>query len=60
MAKKTSRPLNNLELVEHFLQNALEYDIEIDDNYDIVPDIVSTELNIENFDESLISKNSRH
>jgi hypothetical protein len=59
MAKKTSRPLNNLELVEHFLQNALEYDIEKDDNYDVVPDIVSTELNIENFDESLISKNSK-
>ena len=59
MSKKTSRPLNNLELVEHFLQNALEYDIENDDNYDVVPDIVSTELNIENFDESLISKNSK-
>lgn len=59
MAKKTSRPLNNFELVEHFLENALQYDIERPDNYDIVPKIVSTELNIENFDESLISKNSK-
>lgn len=59
MAKKTSRPLNNFELVEHFLQNALEYDIEDNENYNIVPEIVSTELNIENFDESLISKNSK-
>ncbi len=59
MSNKTSRPLNNFELVEHFLQNALQYDLEDVDNYDIVPDIVSTELNIENFDESLISKNSK-
>ena len=59
MATKTSRPLNNFELVEHFLENALQYDIEDDKNYKIVPKIVSTELNIENFDESLISKNSK-
>jgi len=59
MAKKTSRPLNNFELVEHFLQNALDYDIENNDNYNVIPEIVSTELNIENFDESLISKNSK-
>ena len=59
MSNKTSRPLNNFELVEHFLQNALQYDLEENDNYEIVPDIVSTELNIENFDESLISKNSK-
>ncbi|MHA8061484.1 zeta toxin family protein [Aquirufa beregesia] len=59
MANKTSRPLHNFELVEHFLQNALQYNIENSDNYNIVPDIVSTELNIENFDESLISKNSK-
>ncbi len=59
MAKKTSRPLNNFELVEHFLENALEYNIENNEDYDIVPEIVSTELNIENFDESLITKNSK-
>jgi Zeta toxin len=56
---KTSRPLNNFELVEHFLVNALEYDIETNGNYDIVPDIVATELNIENFDESLITRASK-
>ncbi|TXF77788.1 zeta toxin family protein [Chryseobacterium sp.] len=59
MAKNVSRQLNNFELVEHFLQNALEYDVEGEDNYEIVPAIVSTELNIENFDESLISKYSK-
>jgi dephospho-CoA kinase len=59
MAKKTSRPLNNFELVEHFLENALQFNIENEDNYSIVPKIVSTELNIENFDESLISKTSK-
>lgn len=59
MPKKTSRPLNNFELVEHFLENALDYDIEDEENYNIVSKIVSTELTIENFDESLISKNSK-
>lgn len=59
MAKKTSRQLNNFELVEHFLENALSYDIENDEKYEIVSKIVSTELNIENFDESLISINSK-
>lgn len=59
MAKKTSRPLNNFELVEHFLENALDYDIEDNENYEIIPKIVSTELNIENFDESLISLYSK-
>jgi hypothetical protein len=59
MAKKSSRPLNNFELVEHFLENALNYDIENDDNYAIIPKIVTTELNIENFDDSLISLNSK-
>lgn len=59
MAKNLSRQLNNFELVEHFLQNVLEYDVEDEDNYEIVPEIVSTELNIENFDESLISKTSK-
>ncbi|MDP9959288.1 zeta toxin family protein [Chryseobacterium lathyri] len=57
--KKTSRQLNNFELVEHFLENALGYDIYDDQKYEIVGDIVSTELNIENFDESLISLNSK-
>lgn len=59
MAKRTSRPLNNFELVEHFLENALNYDIEDNNNYEIIPKIVSTELNIENFDDSLISLNSK-
>ncbi|MBN8664552.1 MAG: zeta toxin family protein [Chitinophagales bacterium] len=56
---KTSRPLNNFELVEHFLENALNYDFDIDEKYGIVPKIVSTELNIENFDETLISVSSK-
>lgn len=59
MAKKSSRPLNNFELVEHFLENALSIELIENGNYDIVPKIVSTELNIENFDESLISINSK-
>ncbi|MNS52386.1 Zeta toxin [compost metagenome] len=59
MAARTSRQLNNFELVEHFLENALSYDIEDDEKYEIVAKIVSTELNIENFDESLISINSK-
>lgn len=59
MAKKTSRPLNNFELVEHFLENALSYDLDTSDRYAIVSKIVSTELNIENFDESLISLHSK-
>jgi hypothetical protein len=59
MTKKTSRPLNNFELVEHFLENALDYDLEETSNYDIIPKIVTTELNIENFDDTLISLNSK-
>jgi len=59
MAKKTSRPLNNFELVEHFLENALSYDLDSEERYAIVSKIVSTELNIENFDESLISLHSK-
>ena len=59
MATKTSRPLNNFELVEHFLENALSYDLDSDEKYKIVSKIVATELNIENFDESLISLNSK-
>lgn len=59
MSKKTSRPLNNFELVEHFLENALDFDLSNSKNYEIVPKIVSTELNIENFDETLISLNSK-
>lgn len=59
MAKKTSRPLNDFILVEHFLENALSYDLEDSGKYEIVAKIVSTELNIENFDESLISLNSK-
>ena len=59
MSKKTSRPLNNFELVEHFLENALDYDLSNVKKYEIVPKIVSTELNIENFDETLISLNSK-
>lgn len=59
MAKKSNRQLNNFELVEHFLQNALSIELIENGNYEIVPKIVSTELNIENFDESLISLNSK-
>jgi hypothetical protein len=59
MKKRTSRPLNNFELVEHFLENALDFDIENSNNYEIIPKIVTTELNIENFDNSLISLNSK-
>ncbi|QHS61253.1 zeta toxin family protein [Chitinophaga agri] len=59
MAKRSNRPLNNMELVEHFLENVLSMDLDSDKGYSIVPKIVSTELNIENFDESLISVNSK-
>ena len=61
MTKKTRpiRPLHNFELVEQFLENALLLDLEQSENYALVPKIVTTELNIENFDESLISINSK-
>ncbi|WP_333862810.1 zeta toxin family protein [Sphingobacterium sp.] len=59
MANRTSRPLNNFELVEHFLENALSININDDEMYNVVSQVVSTELNIENFDESLISLNSK-
>lgn len=59
MTTRTSRPLNNFEFVEHFLENALSYDFDSDESYGIVSKIVSTELNIENFDESLISLHSK-
>lgn len=59
MSNKTSRPLNNFELVEHFLENALSLNIESEEMYKTVCQVVSTELNIENFDESLISLNSK-
>lgn len=59
MSKKPNRPLNNMELVEHFLENALSWNLDNEKEYSVVPKIVSTELNIENFDESLISVNSK-
>ncbi|TWV88897.1 zeta toxin family protein [Chitinophaga pinensis] len=59
MAKRSNRPLNNMELVEHFLENVLSLDLDSDEIYAMVPKIVSTELNIENFDESLISITSK-
>ncbi len=49
-----SRPLHTFELVEHFLLNALEFEIN-KKNYHIIPKIVTTELNIENFDEKQIT-----
>jgi hypothetical protein len=57
MSNKTGRPLHNFELVEHFLENVLLFDLEKE--YDTVSQIVSTELNIENFDHSLVSLNSK-
>jgi Zeta toxin len=59
MVTKSSRPLNNFELVEHFLENALSLELNDNDIFNTVPKIVSTELNIDNFDESLISKGSK-
>ncbi len=57
MASKNSRQLNTFELVEHFLVNAL--DMKIDkSNYFTIPKIVSTELNIDNFDEKKITSRS--
>lgn len=58
MATKNSRQLNNFELVEHFLKYALEYELN-KSNYSIVPKIVTTELNIDNFDEKQITLQSR-
>lgn len=57
MASKNSRQLNTFELVEHFLVNAL--DIKIDEkNYPNIPKIVTTELNIDNFDDKKITSKS--
>lgn len=57
MASKNSRQLNTFELVEHFLVNAL--DMRIDKtNYSIIPKIVTTELNIDNFDDKKITSKS--
>ncbi|MES2064635.1 MAG: zeta toxin family protein [Bacteroidota bacterium] len=53
-----SRPLHTFELVEHFLVNALEIEIN-KKNYHIVPKIVTTELNIENFDLKQITLQSK-
>jgi len=58
MSSRNSRPLNTFELVEHFLTNALEIDIK-KSNYNIIPNIVTTELNIDNFDEKQITFKSR-
>jgi hypothetical protein len=49
-----ARPLYTFELVEHFLVNALDYPLN-KRNYGIVPRIVNTELNIENFDDKQIT-----
>lgn len=57
MAGKNSRQLNTFELVEHFLVNALEMKID-KKNYSIIPKIVTTELNIDNFDEKKITSRS--
>lgn len=59
MNSSYNRPLYNFELVEHFLSNVLDIDVTSDESYDIISKIVSTELNIENFDESLITLTSR-
>src|ERR1017187_6373052 len=55
---KNSRPLSNFILVEQFLVNALEMNIE-KSNYKLIPQIVTTELNIENFDEQQITLKSK-
>lgn len=57
MASKNSRQLNTFELVEHFLVNALDMNID-GNNYDIVPKIVTTELNIDNFDDKKTTNRS--
>jgi adenylate kinase family enzyme len=49
-----ARPLFTFELVEHFLVNALDFPLNRR-NYSIVPKIVNTELNIENFDDKQIT-----
>lgn len=58
MGKNKSRPLNTFELVEHFLINALGIEI-TKKNYEMVPKIVETELNIENFDDLSETSNSK-
>lgn len=57
MASKNSRQLNTFELVEHFLINALDMKIDTS-NYSVIPKIVTTELNIDNFDEKKITSKS--
>jgi len=57
MASKNSRQLNTFELVEHFFVNALDMTIDRK-NYSIIPKIVTTELNIDNFDEKKITSRS--
>lgn len=58
MANKNSRQLNTFELVEHFLVNALDVDLK-KKNYNLVPRIVTTELNIDNFDEKQTTNRSK-
>lgn len=58
MRKGKSRQLNTFQLAEHFLIKVLGLEI-TEENYDMIPKIVETELNIENFDDFHDTKSSK-
>ena len=55
---KKSRLLNTFELAEHFVIKVLGIDLS-EEKYNIIPKIVETELNIENFDDLQETRNSK-
>jgi len=58
MGSKKSRLLNTFELAEHFVIKVLGIEL-TEDNYEMIPRIVETELNIENFDDLHETINSK-
>jgi len=58
MGKKKSRLLNTFELAEHFVVKVLGLEL-TEENYGMIPKIVETELNIENFDDLHETRNSK-
>ena len=58
MGSKKSRLLNTFELAEHFVVKVLGLEL-TEDNYEMIPRIVETELNIENFDDLHETRNSK-
>lgn len=58
MGTRKSRLLNTFELAEHFVIKVLGIEL-TEDNYEMIPRIVETELNIENFDDLHETRNSK-